>query len=198
MTKAFLFPPLVELFFPEWEAAMAAAIFAPSPHWSQLNAFFFVSIKSLNTDDSFENNFLLEVKISHNYRPQTKFAKVMFLQVSVCPRGGRACHMAPPPWLPCMPPWQPRMPPRQPRMPPGSHTPPGSHACPPPRQPCTPRQPHTPPRQPCTPPSSHTCPPPDMHAPPGNHACPPGNHACPPQIQEIYIFTAETHFLHLF
>ena len=25
----------------------------------------------------------------HNYRPQTKFAKVMFLQVSVCPRGGR-------------------------------------------------------------------------------------------------------------
>ena len=25
-----------------------------------------------------------------NYRPQTKFAKVMFLQVSVCPRGGRA------------------------------------------------------------------------------------------------------------
>ena len=23
-----------------------------------------------------------------NYRPQTKFAKVMFLQVSVCPRGG--------------------------------------------------------------------------------------------------------------
>ena len=25
------------------------------------------------------------------YRPQTKFAKVMFLQVSVCPRGGRGC-----------------------------------------------------------------------------------------------------------
>ena len=24
------------------------------------------------------------------YRPQTKFAKVMFLQVSVCPQGGRA------------------------------------------------------------------------------------------------------------
>ena len=24
-----------------------------------------------------------------NYRPQTKFAKVMFLQVSVCPQGGR-------------------------------------------------------------------------------------------------------------
>ena len=27
------------------------------------------------------------------YRPQTKFAKVMFLQVSVCPRGG-ACMVA--------------------------------------------------------------------------------------------------------
>ena len=26
-----------------------------------------------------------------NYRPQTKFAKVMFLQVSVCPHGGGAC-----------------------------------------------------------------------------------------------------------
>ena len=26
----------------------------------------------------------------YNYRPQTKFAKVMFLQVSVCPQGGRA------------------------------------------------------------------------------------------------------------
>ena len=25
------------------------------------------------------------------YRPQTKFAKVMFLQVSVCPHGGKAC-----------------------------------------------------------------------------------------------------------
>ena len=27
------------------------------------------------------------------YRPQTKFAKVMFLQVCVCPRGGRACFL---------------------------------------------------------------------------------------------------------
>ena len=26
----------------------------------------------------------------YNYRPQTKFAKVMFLQVSVCPQGGHA------------------------------------------------------------------------------------------------------------
>ena len=30
------------------------------------------------------------VKRSYFYRPQTKFAKVMFLQVSVCPRGGHA------------------------------------------------------------------------------------------------------------
>ena len=29
------------------------------------------------------------------YRPQTKFAKVMFLQVSVCPQGGGACVVAP-------------------------------------------------------------------------------------------------------
>ena len=29
-----------------------------------------------------------------NYRPQTKFAKVMFLQVSVCPHGG-ACMVVP-------------------------------------------------------------------------------------------------------
>ena len=26
------------------------------------------------------------------YRPQTKFAKVMFLQVSICPQGGRDVH----------------------------------------------------------------------------------------------------------
>ena len=30
------------------------------------------------------------------YRPQTKFAKVMFSQVSVCPQGGRAWHACPP------------------------------------------------------------------------------------------------------
>ena len=29
-----------------------------------------------------------------NYRPQTKFAKVMFLQVSVCPQGGHAWLLA--------------------------------------------------------------------------------------------------------
>ena len=29
-----------------------------------------------------------------HYRPQTKFAKVMFLQVSVCPQGGVACVVA--------------------------------------------------------------------------------------------------------
>ena len=31
---------------------------------------------------------LTEICSVHNYRPQTKFAKVMFSQVSVCPRGG--------------------------------------------------------------------------------------------------------------
>ena len=30
----------------------------------------------------------LVICFSCNYRPQTKFAKVMFSQVSVCPRGG--------------------------------------------------------------------------------------------------------------
>ena len=29
------------------------------------------------------------------YRPQKKFAKVMFLQVSVCPQGRGACVVAP-------------------------------------------------------------------------------------------------------
>ena len=33
---------------------------------------------------------LTPVQTDH-YRPQTKFAKVMFLQVSVCPRGGGVC-----------------------------------------------------------------------------------------------------------
>ena len=39
--------------------------------------------KSSNLIPSF-----IPVSISHNYRPQTKFAKVMFLHVSVCPQGG--------------------------------------------------------------------------------------------------------------
>ena len=30
------------------------------------------------------------------YRPQTKFAKVIFSQVSVCPQGGHACYACPP------------------------------------------------------------------------------------------------------
>ena len=30
----------------------------------------------------------LSIQIYAYYRPQTKFAKVMFLQVSVCPHGG--------------------------------------------------------------------------------------------------------------
>ena len=78
--------------------------------------------------------------------------------------------------------------------------PPGSHARPP-WQPCRP------PRQPRTsPPGSHARPPGSHARPPGSHACPPwqprmpplASHACPPPIQEIYIFTAETHFLHIF
>ena len=38
-------------------------------------------------------DFFQQFKIQCCYRPQTKFAKVMFLQVSVCPRGGgvRGC-----------------------------------------------------------------------------------------------------------
>ena len=44
--------------------------------------------------------FLQSLLLSVNrtgYRPQTKFAKVMFLQVSVCPQwGGRHCHACPP------------------------------------------------------------------------------------------------------
>ena len=34
--------------------------------------------------------WLISQLFDNNYRPQTKFAKVMFLQVSVCPHGGGA------------------------------------------------------------------------------------------------------------
>ena len=180
------------------------------------------------------------------YRPQTKFAKVMFLQVSVCPRGG-ACmsHDQPvyPPGNHACPPATTHTPPAATHAPQQPCTPPGSHACPPSSHAHTPATMHTPllatmhatPWQPCMPPGNHACPLATTHAPPsGNHAhlpgqpctppwqpCmhppsshtrPPGSHACPPQqpcmppwqpctppqIQEIYIFTAETHFLHLF
>ena len=40
--------------------------------------------------------------MTHNYRPQTKFAKVMFLHVSVCPQEGKTWAGTPqagtPPW----------------------------------------------------------------------------------------------------
>ena len=36
----------------------------------------------------------LSRRLSNYYRPQTKFAKVMFLQVCVCPHGGGACVVA--------------------------------------------------------------------------------------------------------
>ena len=40
----------------------------------------------------FKRNSLL-LGLNGYYRPQTKFAKVMFLQVSICPRGGmRGCQ----------------------------------------------------------------------------------------------------------
>ena len=41
-----------------------------------------------------DNWWLVELTVrfsGHFYRPQTKFAKVMFLQVSVCPQGRGAC-----------------------------------------------------------------------------------------------------------
>ena len=34
--------------------------------------------------------------MTHNYRPQTKFAKVMFLHVSVCPQEGKTWAGTPP------------------------------------------------------------------------------------------------------
>ena len=34
-----------------------------------------------------QNNICICLYTSHNYRPQTKFAKVMFSQASFCPRG---------------------------------------------------------------------------------------------------------------
>ena len=37
------------------------------------------------------HHYIYEIFYRIFYRPQTKFAKVMFLQVSVCPRGGGAC-----------------------------------------------------------------------------------------------------------
>ena len=38
-------------------------------------------------------------KVCHDYRPQTKFAKVMFLQVSVCPREGACMVVGGHAWL---------------------------------------------------------------------------------------------------
>ena len=66
---------------------------------------------------SFINNF--------NYHPQTKFAKVMFLHMSVCPRGGGwypSMHCRWYPSMPCRSPgggWYPSMPCRSPGPHPG-------------------------------------------------------------------------------
>ena len=89
------------------------------------------------------------------YRLQTKFAKVMFLQVSVCPQGGgggvRVTWHTPPATT--------HAPPAATHAPPvAMHAPPGNHACPPSN--------HT------RPPGSHARPPVATHAPPGSHACP--------------------------
>ena len=40
---------------------------------------------------SYWNAFLFDFNVPCNYHPQMKFAKVMFLQVSVCPHRGGAC-----------------------------------------------------------------------------------------------------------
>ena len=52
------------------------------------------------------NPYLDKVMRNCYYRPQTKFAKVMFLHVSVCPRGGWGWY----PSMPCSRGWYPRMP----------------------------------------------------------------------------------------
>ena len=41
-----------------------------------------------DNDSSSPENDPSSMKSEGNYRPQTKFAKVMFLHVSVCPQGG--------------------------------------------------------------------------------------------------------------
>ena len=119
-------------------------------------------------------------------------------------------------------------PPSSQAHPPGSHAcPPGSHARPPGSHTCPPAAMHAPPSSQARPspgshacpPSSHACPPAATHAPPaathppgshahppGSHTHPPGSHAPPPQPRTPppasshahVIFTAETHFLHLF
>ena len=52
----------------------------------------------------------IPVSAVHIYRPQTKFAKVMFLHVSVCPQGGVPRQVHPrastPPWAGTRPPGQ--------------------------------------------------------------------------------------------
>ena len=62
------------------------------------------------------------------YRPQTKFAKVMFSQVSVCPRGGVPGQVPPPPGR-----YTPQAGTPRAGTPPGRYAPPGRY---------TPRQVH--------------------------------------------------------
>ena len=58
--------------------------------FTQSHTTHFLSISasaSVSVNTPLQYNLLLMETI-HYYRPQTKFAKVMFLQVPVCPRGG--------------------------------------------------------------------------------------------------------------
>ena len=99
-------------------------------HW-----YFYLSI-TYHRDILYRHLFMALTKNLFNYRPQTKFAKVMFSQVSVCPQR-EACMacMLPPPACPPGHTHQPGMhapwactPPRHACMPPWHAHPPG-HAC---------------------------------------------------------------------
>ena len=88
------------------------------------------------------------------YWPQRSWAKVIFLQASVCPRGGRGVCLSA--YWDTHPPLE-QTPPDQAHTPPGADTPPqtrppGPDTPPPrsrhPRTRCTPRTRHTPPREP--------------------------------------------------
>ena len=54
----------------------------------------------MKCSESFHYNVFCDVFHLFNYHPQTKFAKVMFLQVSICPGGFASVHagIANPPW----------------------------------------------------------------------------------------------------
>ena len=92
-------------------------------HW-----YFYLSI-TYHRDILYRHLFMALTKNLFNYRPQTKFAKVMFSQVSVCPQGEAcmACMLPPPPLRHALLGTHTN----QVCMPPGHAHPPGMHACPP-------------------------------------------------------------------